>query len=188
MSVLQILPCVVSENNYERNTVVKVALQRTARYFYLRFIRLRGTPYSLAMGVAVGAAIAVTPTMPLHTVIIIGITILLRINTIAALIAGTLVSNPFTFVAQYYVSWKIGNALLPHRLTWDRLQQVLSTIQDDGFIDGVKTLSHLSYDAILVMLTGGLIIAIPLGIITYFVSYYFFIHIQEKRQRKHVLR
>jgi len=165
-----------------------MALQRTARYFYLRFIRLRGTPYSLAMGTAIGAAIAVTPTLPLHTVIIIGITVLLQVNTIAALIAGTIVSNPFTFAAQYYVSWKIGNAILPHRLTWERLQQVLSTIQDGGFMEGVKTLSHLSYDAILVMLTGGLIIAIPLGIITYFLSYRLFAHIQEKRRQKHLLQ
>jgi len=167
---------------------VKLALQRTARYFYLRFIRLRGTPYSLAMGAAMGAAIAITPTMPLHTIIIIGVTVLLRINTIAALIAGTIVSNPFTFAAQYYVSWKIGDAILPNRLTWERLQQVLGTIEDAGFMEGVKVLSHLSYDAILVMLTGGMILAIPLGIITYFLSYHFFEHLQEKKRQKHLLK
>jgi len=140
------------------------------------------------MGAAMGAAIAVTPTMPLHTVIIIGVTVLLRINTIAALIAGTIVSNPFTFAAQYYVSWKIGDAILPHRLTWERLQQVLGTIEDAGFMEGVKVLSHLSYDAILVMLTGGMILAIPLGIITYFLSYHFFAHLQEKKRQKHLLK
>ncbi|MBW2328784.1 MAG: DUF2062 domain-containing protein, partial [Deltaproteobacteria bacterium] len=83
-------------------------LRRLVRYYYLRFIRLQGSPHSLAMGAAVGAAIAVTPTLPLHTVTIIPITLLLRVNTIAALIAGTIVSNPLTFAAQYYVSWKIG--------------------------------------------------------------------------------
>jgi uncharacterized protein (DUF2062 family) len=167
---------------------MKMALKRTLRYFYLRFIRLRGTPYSLAMGAAFGAAIAVTPTMPLHTVIIIGVTVLLRINTIAALIAGTIVSNPFTFAAQYYVSWKIGDAILPHRLTWERLQQVIHTIENAGFMEGVKILSHLSYDAILVMLTGGIILAIPLGLATYLLSYRFFVHLEEKRKQKHILK
>ena len=166
---------------------MKWDLRRTIRYYYLRFIRLQGTPYSLAMGAAVGAAIAVTPTMPLHTVTIIPTTLLLRINTIAALIAGTIVSNPLTFAAQYYLSWKIGNFLLPHRLTLERLQQVLAMVKEAGFIEGVKILSHLSVDALLVMLTGGFILAVPLGIATYFLSYRFFEHIQKKRRQKHLL-
>ena len=139
------------------------------------------------MGAALGAAIAVTPTMPLHTVIIIPTTLLLRVNTIAALIAGTLVSNPLTFAAQYYLSWKIGDFLLPHRLTLERLQQVLAMVKEAGFIEGIKILSHLSVDALLVMLTGGFILAVPLGIATYFLSYRFFEHIQQKRRQKHLL-
>jgi uncharacterized protein (DUF2062 family) len=166
---------------------VKWDLRRTIRYYYLRFIRLRGTPYSLAMGAAVGAAIAVTPTLPLHTVTIIPITLLLRVNTIAALIAGTIVSNPLTFAAQYYVSWKIGDMILPHKLTLERLQQVLAMIKEAGFVEGIKILSHLSVDALLVMLTGGIILAVPLGIATYFFSYLFFDHIQKKRRQKHLL-
>ena len=139
------------------------------------------------MGAALGAAIAVTPTMPLHTVIIIPTTLLLRVNTIAALIAGTLVSNPLTFAAQYYLSWKIGDFLLPHRLTLERLQQVLAMVKEAGFIEGIKILSQLSVDALLVMLTGGFILAVPLGIATYFLSYRFFEHIQQKRRQKHLL-
>ncbi len=139
------------------------------------------------MGAAVGAAIAVTPTLPLHTVIIIPTTLLLRINTITAMIAGTIISNPLTFAAQYYLSWKIGNLLLPGRLTWERLQQVLVLTKEAGFIEGTKILRHLSVDAILVMLTGGFILAVPLGIATYFFSYHFFEHIRKKRQQKHLL-
>lgn len=166
---------------------MKWDLRRTVRYYYLRFIRLRGTPYSLAMGAAVGAAIAITPTLPLHTVIIIPTTLLLRVNTIAALIAGTVVSNPLTFAAQYYLSWKIGDTILPHRLTLERLQQVLAMVKEAGFVEGIKILSHLSVDALLVMLTGGFILAVPLGIATYFFSYRFFDHIQKKRRQKHLL-
>ena len=161
--------------------------RRAVRYYYLRCIRLQGSPYSLAMGAAVGAAIAVTPTLPLHTVIIIPTTLLLRVNTIAAMIAGTIISNPLTFAAQYYLSWKIGDLLLPGRLTWERLQQVLTLTKEAGFIEGTKILSHLSLDAMLVMLTGGVILAIPLGTATYFVSYHFFKHIRKKRQQKHLL-
>ena len=74
---------------------------RTTRYFVLRFMRLRGSPYSLAMGTALGIFIGITPTIPLHTVAIIGITLLLRVSTLAGLIAGTVVCNPLTLVPQY---------------------------------------------------------------------------------------
>ena len=170
-----------------RCLVVKWDLHRIARYYYLRFIRLQGTPYSLAMGTALGAAIAVTPTLPTHTVVIVSITLLLRVNTIAAMIAGAVVSNPLTFAAQYYLSWKIGNWLLPGRLTWERLQGVLAMVKEAGLVEGMKILSHLSFDAILVMLTGGFVLAVPLGVATYFISYRFFEHLREKRQQKHLL-
>lgn len=166
---------------------MKWDLRRTTRYYYLRFIRLRDTPYSLAMGTALGAAIGVTPTLPLHTVAIVGITLLLRVNTIAAIIAGAVISNPLTFAAQYYLSWKIGDIILPGRLTWNRLQEVLALVKEAGILEGIKILSHLSIDAIMVMLMGGLVLAIPLGIATYFFSYRFFEHIQNKRQQKHLL-
>jgi len=166
---------------------VKWDLRRTGRYYYLRFIRLQGTPYSLAMGTALGAAIGVTPTLPLHTVAIIGITLLLRVNTIAAIIAGAVISNPLTFAAQYYLSWKIGDMILPGKLTWDRLQDVLGLVKEAGIVEGVKILSHLSVDAIMVMLMGGFVLALPLGIATYFFSYRFFDHIRKKREQKHLL-
>ena len=98
-----------------------------------------------------------------------------------------MVSNPLTFAAQYYVSWKIGDMILPQRLTLERLQQVLAMIKEAGFVEGVKILSHLSVDALMVMLTGGFILAVPLGIATYFFSYLFFDHIQKKRRQKHLL-
>lgn len=166
---------------------MKWDLQRIGRYYYLRFIRLQGTPYSLAMGAALGVAIGITPTLPLHTIVIVSITLLLRVNTIAALIAGTVVSNPLTFAAQYYISWKIGDLILPDRLTWERIQEVLTMVKEAGLVEGMKILSHLSIDAILVMLTGGLVLAVPLGVATYFISYRFFVHIHEKRRQKHLL-
>ncbi|HDK43148.1 MAG TPA: DUF2062 domain-containing protein, partial [Desulfobacteraceae bacterium] len=80
------------------------------------------------MGTAIGIFVGITPTMPLHTVTIIGLTLLLRASTIAALIAATAISNPLTFVPQYYLAWKVGNTLLPGRLSWERLQGLMQVI------------------------------------------------------------
>ena len=162
-------------------------LRRTARYYYLRFKRLQGSPVSLAMGAAIGAAVAITPTLPLHTIIIVCLTLLLRVSTVAAIIAGTIVSNPLTFVPQYYLAWKIGDFFLPGRMNWERIQQVLEQLRGQGLLDSLHTLSHLSIDAVLVMMTGGLILAIPTGLFTYFFSYWFFTNLRLKRQQKHLL-
>ncbi|MDP3478975.1 MAG: DUF2062 domain-containing protein, partial [Desulfoprunum sp.] len=46
-------------------------LKRLGKYYYLRFLRLKGDPYSLAFGTAIGVFVGLTPTMPLHTAIIL---------------------------------------------------------------------------------------------------------------------
>ncbi len=166
---------------------MKWDLRRTARYYFLRLKRLQGSPYSLAMGLALGSSIAITPTLPLHTVMIIACTLLLRVNTIAALLIATVISNPLTFIPQYWLAWKIGDFFFPDRLTWLRLKTVLTTLTDQGIIDSLHTLSKLSVDAMLVLLTGGMILAIPIGLLTYFLSYDFFYKLRQKRQQKHLL-
>ena len=48
---------------------MKIDLQRTFKFYYLKFVRLQGAPSVLARGVAVGTFIAVTPTIPFHVVL-----------------------------------------------------------------------------------------------------------------------
>ncbi|HHL34074.1 MAG TPA: DUF2062 domain-containing protein, partial [Desulfobulbaceae bacterium] len=48
---------------------MKWDIRRTAKYYLVRLKRLQGSPHSLAMGAAIGAAVAITPTLPLHTII-----------------------------------------------------------------------------------------------------------------------
>ena len=160
---------------------------RTIRYYTLKLIRLRGNPKSLALGTAVGVFIGISPTVPFHTVSIIGITLMMRVSTLAGLVAGTVVSNPLTMVPQYYLCWKIGNMLLPGRLDWERIQEVLGILADGRFLDSIQAITHLSSDAILVMLTGGIVLGLPLAVASYLFSFYFFRRIQLKRRKKHLL-
>lgn len=164
-----------------------LSLRRTIRYYTLKFMRLRGNPKSLAMGTAIGIFIGITPTIPFHTVAIIGITLLMRVSTIASLISAAVICNPLTMVPQYYLCWLAGNFIFPDRLTWERIKEVLHTITNQGFMESIHTLGNLSFDAILVMLTGGFVLGIPAAIAGYYYSLRFFIRIQEKRRQKHVL-
>ncbi len=164
-----------------------IDLRRTSRYYYLRLKRLQGTPHSLAMGAAIGAAIGITPTLPLHTIMIICITLILRVNTIAGIILAAIISNPLTFLPQYWLAWRIGDWIFPDRLDWQRIRQVVELLHQQSLVDGLHTISRLSFDAILVLMTGGVILAVPTGLVTYFLTLGFFRKIQKKRQQKHLL-
>ena len=111
----------------------------------------------------------------------------MRVSTIAALIAATVISNPLTFALQYYACWKVGNTLLPDRLSWERIKEVLDVLTTQGIADSLKAISQLSMDAVFVMMTGGILIALPLAFISYYFSLHFFIKIREKRRKKHLL-
>lgn len=162
-------------------------LKRTINYYAIRLKRLQGSPRSLALGSAVGAAIGITPTLPFHTVLILAAALLFRVNPIAAIVSATLISNPLTFVPHYYAAWWVGDQLIPHRLSWNQINDLLYLINHEGFIESFKTLCAVGYNAILVMMVGGMVLALPTGIITYFIAFRFFAVIHNKRRQKHLL-
>jgi len=158
---------------------------RTARFYFLKLRRLTGDSSSLARGVALGTFIGITPTIPFHTISIIILSFPFRASKISALLAGVLVSNPLTFFAQYYFSWLIGNRLLPGILTWEKIVSVMVTINSGaGFTTIFKELSKLGTEAISVLLLGGIILAAPFALASYFLSLNFFRVIEEKRFRR----
>ena len=69
---------------------------RINKYYYLKFMRLRGDPKVLAGGVAIGVFVGLTPTIPLHTLLVIAFTIITRTSTIAGIISSVAVCNPLT--------------------------------------------------------------------------------------------
>jgi len=164
-----------------------MSLSRTVRYYTLRFKRLQGSNRSLALGAAIGSAIGVTPTLPLHNILILGLTLLFRVNPIAGIITANIVSNPLTFVPQYFLAWKIGDFFLPGRLTWEKIKEVLALIKAEGIMDSLDTLQAMGVDALLVLLAGGLVLAIPAGLLTYIIVFRFFATLQQKRRQKHLL-
>ena len=162
---------------------------RAAKYYYLKFLRLQGDPHSLALGVAIGLFVGITPTIPLHSALILILAWLLRGNFLAALIAATAISNPLTWLPQYYFSWKIGNGLLPGYLSWERIRSLLCLFTSGvGFKQCLTPLKQLGLEAITVMLVGGVLLAIPFACLGYILSFKFFRTLRKKREEKHVLK
>jgi hypothetical protein len=162
---------------------------RAARYYYLKFLRLQGDPHSLALGVAVGLFVGITPTIPLHTALILILAWLFRGNILAALIAATAISNPLTWLPQYYFCWRLGSWLLPGRLSWTRIQELLGVLTSGtGFKESLALLGQLGLEAVAVMLVGGVLLAIPFTCAGYILSFKFFRALRKKRQEKHILK
>lgn len=159
-------------------------LARLPRYYFLRIKRLRGNPEYLARGFAFGIFIGVLPLAPVQTIILVPLTILFRVSTLAAFIAGVLVSNPLTMIPQYYLTWQIGNAVLPGWSTWTQVQAAISVIGERGMMEGIAALSSLGLKTIAVIETGGAIIGIPAGVISYFFARRFFLAIHERRLKR----
>ncbi|MCI5147001.1 MAG: DUF2062 domain-containing protein [Candidatus Electrothrix sp. AR3] len=170
-------------------------ISRLPRYYLLRIKRLRGDPVYLARGFAFGVFMGILPLVPIQTILIIPLSITFRVSTIAAVIAGTLISNPLTFMFQYTITWKLGNMVLPGWVSWEDLEQVLQVVSSSnqseellkGIAQAVAAFSHLGIKAIAVLLTGGLLIAVPTGLIIYFFALKFFRSLRRRRLRKQKL-
>lgn len=167
---------------------MKIEPIRAIKYFYLKFIRLKGDPATLARGVAVGTFIGITPTIPFHTVLTLSLALLLRGSKIAALLASVMVSNPLTFLPQYYFSWQLGNWLTPGKHSWEEVSILINAILNDGnFGETLAALGKMGMTSLVILIGGGIILAIPFTIAFYFLSYWLFSSIRKKRLEKQEL-
>ena len=86
-------------------------IKRFAKYFYNRFLRLRGSPEQIAWGAAVGFFLAMSPTMGFQIAIAIPVAAFFRINKVVAATTVWL-TNPFTAPFIYGINYMIGAKLL----------------------------------------------------------------------------
>ena len=85
-------------------------MKKISRFFKLqtyKIIRIKDFPESVAIGLAWGASVSVTPLLGLHLIICYAGTWIMRGNLVAATV-GTIVGNPWTFPFFFYLDYKIG--------------------------------------------------------------------------------
>lgn len=166
-----------------------IDFNRIRKYYTIRLKRLKGDPGFLAGGVALGVFIGITPTIPLHTGLIILLALLTRTSAIAGILASWIICNPLTTVPIYYGALVVGNAITPYHISWAKIKSTIALLQGgESFQQSIELLWGLGYQTVVVMLVGGCILAIPFAIASYFLSLRFFIAIRRKRQEKRILR
>ena len=162
---------------------------RLKKFYYLKFVRIKGAPKDIAWGACIGALIGTLPVMPFHTIGIIAICVITRTSTMAGLFSSLVISNPFTYIPIYYLSMIIGNFITPYNVTWESIHTILNVIiSGNAFKESVQLLSNQGSELIIVMLSGGLVLAIPTAVFWYFFPLRLFLKIREKRRQKHILR
>ena len=89
---------------------------------WLRFIlHTDDTPFRAALAFAIGVFIAWTPALGFHTLLALAIAFLFGLNRVAVL-AGTFVNNPWTFVPIYTASAWLGSFLTGSEVSAPRLE------------------------------------------------------------------
>ena len=99
----------------DRPRIAKERQLWSPRWWWREFLRqlreLRGKPHEIALGMAIGVFIGITPTIPLHTILAVTLALLVRGSKLAAAL-GVWVSNPLSIPLFYYGSYRVGQLVL----------------------------------------------------------------------------
>jgi len=135
-------------------------LYRRLKIFYNSFISLSGEPRTIAMGMALGVFIGVTPTIPFHTALIILFGLIWRHNLTAAYLGSWLISNPVTIPIFYFGQYELGRYLLG--------MPAIHLAMPDLSLSAILS---LGWQVCVPLLTGGIIMAPFFAIPAYFITY-----------------
>lgn len=140
--------------------------------FWVRVKSLQGDPHCVAVGMASGVFIAVTPTIPFHMALSVGLALVLKGSKPAAII-GAWFCNPLTVGPLYVGSYQVGMFLLGREI---RVDVETITFQE---------LLALGSDVATAMVVGGALLGIPPAILSYLLTYYMFRKIRARHKQKH---
>lgn len=152
--------------------------QKTWRYLYLRFIRLRGSTEAIARGLAVGVFAGMFPVFGLQMAVAVVLAAIVRANKIIAA-AATWVSNPFTYLPLFAFNFQVGRWLL------NSSEQSFSFEQIDTWQEITKFGANFG----ITLFLGCFIVGLVSGIATYFLALWLVPRLKKSRRsrRQHPL-
>jgi hypothetical protein len=141
------------------------------RSFYEKFISLKGDPSQIAAGFAIGVFVGTTPTIPLHTAVIVLIGLVFRQNITAAYLGSWLISNPLTIPFLYLSQYELGRVLIG----MERCRFVLADYT-------MGDIAALGWEILLPLLVGGILMASFFAVPAFFVARRLIVSIRERRK------
>ena len=157
--------------SYKKKPPVFTGPRERFSQMLVRMRQLEGNPHYIALGMAIGIFVSITPIIPLQTLVAILLAFLVRGSKSAAAL-GTWLSNPLTIPVVYYANYKLGCSLLGY-------QKTLDSIAFDSF----SQLMELGLEVTWAMIVGGVVIGAILGVVAYFVTLRVFITIRRRSRQ-----
>jgi len=161
---------------------------RQLKYYYLRFLRLRGQPDELALGMAFGIFTGMMPIMPFQTAVAVTLAIFFKGSKITAAL-GTWISNPFNLYLLYHYNFKLGAFLLGLPEKSAGFSAIMAAIRSGeepmvivGKLIGVGGTTGIAF------LVGGLVMGIVTSFPAYLIFLYVFRRIKNWRQSRKEIR
>ena len=151
-------------------TTTKVLKDRLKK-LYARIKQLHGDPRYIAMGMAIGVFVSVTPTVPFHTIGAIALAFILKGSKPAAAI-GSLFANPLTIPLFYIGSFKVGTFILNRPIPFDVK------------FESITDLTTLGVDVTVAMVVGGAVLGILPAVAAYILTYRFITAVREKAKKR----
>ena len=146
--------------------------KRWLRLLYLRILRLRGKPEEVAWGMAIGVAIGLTPTIPLHLVLGVFLAFLLGKSKLAAAV-GSQVANPLFLPFIYLLDYRVGQGITGVSR---------SSLGSADF--SVSSVLNLGWEIYYPLLVGGIVVGSLSVIPTYFLTKKIVLLYRERRRRR----
>jgi uncharacterized protein (DUF2062 family) len=135
-------------------------IERFISYYKLKLARLPASTYAISSGFACGAMVSFTPLLGLHFLLAIAFAYIIRGNIIAALI-GTIIGNPITFPFIWSLIYNVG--VYVSFKTHNNLKSEIN----------IEMILNQTYEIFIPMITGSAILAFPVWLTTYFITYSF---------------
>ncbi len=150
--------------------------------------KLQGDPHFLAMGMAIGVFVAMTPLIPFHTVLAVAMAYIFKGSKPAAVL-GVWASNPFTVIFIYLGCYKIGIFFIgnPHQDAAGIRILVHALEQDIDIYDKFVVFMHFFHTQLklfIAMIAGGIILGLPAGFVSYFLTKIFVKKIDLQRDKE----
>ena len=129
---------------------------------YERFLKIRGNPREIALGMALGLFVGMTPLMGLHTVIAVPLAALFKWNKISAAV-GVWVTNAITAPIIYGINYLVGARIVG-------LSRTFGFEETDG-LSALYRLMVKTPEIFWATTIGGIVLGVPLAVAGYYFSY-----------------
>lgn len=160
-------------------------VSRLCKYYWLRMRRLQGSPASIAGGIGVGVLVGLTPTLPFQTPLILVGTIVTRTSFPAGVLSSWVVCNPVTMPVIYYLSYLTGTHIYGFDITGEQLQILTAAFRNKMDLqEAISSLSYLGWETMITLLTGSLVFALPLAILSYWPALKLSHHLKQLKRNK----